>query len=488
MARPNSTDAESLFQSGNSLLSNRQYLDALACYQDALSLRPEHPETLANLGVTCAELGRWDEALSWYDAAIRVRPRYPEAHYNRGNALHSAKRFGEAVTAYDTALQIEPQFAPSWNNRGLTLMRLGRANDAVASYRKALKLKPSYSEARNNLGLASQILGQVDEAIRHFNESIRLQPTFASAHSNRAQAWLLKGDFALGLVEYEWRWQIPRYKLAPRNLPIWDRSPLEGRSILLRHEQGLGDTLQFVRYAAMVKEFGGRVVLECPASLHPLLESFEGVDRLVERGASDAGCDYQVPLLSLPGLFRTDLETIPSRVPYLRASPDRIERWRARLPRDRRLIGICWQGNPDFSEEVFRSIPLAEFAPLARVPDVQLIALQKGYGTSQIEAFRERQSLLDLGDDFDAEEPFLDTAAVMPLLDLVITSDTSIAHLAGALGRPVWIALSVGPEWRWLLDRNDSPWYPSARLFRQSTLGDWTAVFAKMANSLANER
>jgi len=484
MTAPSSIDAESLFQRGNSLLAGGQFADAMAFYSDALQRRPEHPETMANLGVACAELGRLDEAIQWYDAAIRIRPQYPEAYYNRGNALHAAKRFDDALAAYDAAIQIEAKFARAWNNRGLTLMRLRRAQDAITSYREALKLQPSYAEAWNNLGLAMQILGQIDEAIRNFSESLRLQSTFASAHTNRAQAWLLKGDFALGFSEYEWRWQLPRYRLAPRNLPLWDGAPLEGRSILLRHEQGLGDTLQFVRYAPLVKERGGRVVLECPASLHPLLESFGGVDRLIDRGAPAGDCDWQVPLLSLPGLLHTDVGTIPARVPYITASPGRVERWRARLPRGKRLVGISWQGNPDFSEDVFRSIPLAEFAPLAKVSSVQLISLQKGPGVGQLDSFHKRHHVTEMGEAFDADKPFLDTAAVMSLLDLVVTSDTAIAHLAGALGRPVWIALSVAPEWRWLLDRTDSPWYPSARLFRQPTLGDWPAVFNEMAELL----
>ncbi len=484
MTTPSSVDFDSLFQRANSLLAGKRYVEAQAAYQEMLRRRPGHPESLANLGVACAELGRIDEALNWYDAAIRARPEYAVAHYNRGNALHSAKRYGDALTDFDTAIRLDPTFAQAFNNRGLSLMRLGRAHDAEANYREALKLQPAYSEAWNNLGLAVQILGRVDEAIQHFNESLRLHPVFASAHINRAQAWLLKGDFELGLSEYEWRWHLPRYKLAPRNLPVWDGSPLDGKTILLRHEQGQGDTLQFIRYASMVKERGGRVVLECPASLHALLKSFAGVERLIERGESDVGCDCQAALLSLPGLFRTDINTVPARVPYLAAEPERIERWRARLARGRRLVGVCWQGNRDFSEDPFRSIPLAEFAPLADVPGVQLVSLQKGFGVEQLQSFPKSNSIMELGDDFDAEAPFLDTAAVMTLLDLVITSDTSIAHLAGALARPVWAALSVVPEWRWLLDRSDSPWYPTARLFRQPKLGDWPAVFQQMAKEL----
>ena len=481
------TYAEALFQHGNSQLANRLFVEAMASYAEALGLRPEHPETLANLGVACAELGRLDEALDWYDQAIRIRPHYPEAHYNRGNVLTSAKLYSEALSAYDLAIHFDPAFSQARNNRGLVLMRLGRAREATASYREAVKLRPGFPEARNNLGLALQSVGSIDEAIRCFDETLQLQPHFAAAHSNRAQAWLLKGDFSRGWPEYEWRHQLPNNRRLPRNLPVWDGSSPIGRSILLRSEQGLGDTLQFIRYGLVLKKLGARVVLESPAALHPLLESFKGVDRLIDRNTLDTGCDCQVPLLSLPRILRTDAATIPAEIPYITAHKDRIEYWRRKFPQDRFLVGICWKGSADYPDDVFRSIPLSEFAPLADVPGVQLVSLQKGPGVEQIASFTRRDSLIELG-DFDRDKPFLDTAAAMFSLDLVVTADTAIGHLAGAIGRPVWIALTVAPDWRWLLDRKDSPWYPSVRLFRQPTLGNWTAVFKEIAEAIGRLR
>lgn len=487
MAASDAADAQALFLRGNALLAGGQFAAAIATYSQARQLRPNHPETLANLGVAYAELGRLDEALAWYDAAIRVQPRFAQAHYNRGNALGAAKRFAEALAAYDDALHSKLHFARAWNNRGLTLLRLGRALDAAASYREALRLQPAFPEARNNLGHAVQILGNVEEAIQHFDECLRLDAQFVPAHSNRAQVWLLSGDFVRGWPEYEWRLRLPALQRLSSPLPPWDGSLLAGRSILLRCEQGVGDTLQFVRYASLLKEQGARVVLECPPALKPLLRMFAGIDAIVDRGDVYPGCDCQAPLLSVPGLFHTDLHGIPATVPYLSTSPERIERWRGRLPRTGFRIGICWKGSGDYPEDVFRSIPLAEFAPLAQLPGVQLVSLQKGHGCEQIAPFQVEHSLLELGDDFDADGPFLDAAAVMDSLDLVVTADTAIGHLAGALGRPVWIALTVSPDWRWLLHRKDSPWYPSVRLFRQPTLGNWRAVFEEMARVLEKQ-
>jgi Flp pilus assembly protein TadD len=485
MASPTSSDPELSFQRGNALLANGRFADALAYYEEALRNRPNHPQTLANMGVAYAEMGKTKEALQFYDAALKAQPRYPDALYNRGNALASIKRYSEALAAYDAAIQIEPRLARVWNNRGLVLMSLGRVTDAVRSYNEALRYQENYPEACNNLGLALQALGQVNDAIVCFEQSLRLRPSFVAPRSNRAQAWLAIGDFASGWPEYEWRWELPRYKLPARNLPLWDGSPLGGRAILLRHEQGLGDTIQFIRYATLVKERGGRVVLECPKALHAVLASFSDVDRFIDRETVDPECDCQAALLSLPRIFKTELNTIPARVPYLQSDPDRIAKWKKRLPGGKLLVGVCWQGNPDFPDDRFRSTPLTQFAPLAEVPGVQLISLQKGAGVEQISEFQARHPLFDLGDDLDADKPFVDTAAVMESLDLIVSSDTSIVHLAGALSRPVWIALSTCSEWRWLRDRSDSPWYPTARLFRQPTLGDWKSVFDEIAKAAA---
>ena len=296
--------------------------------------------------------------------------------------------------------------------------------------------------------------------------------------------WLLLGNFAEGWPEYEWRWRMPGIKLATTRQPLWEgQSPL-GKTMLLIAEQGMGDTIQFIRYAALIQAAG--VVVDCPATLHPLLRQTPGIDRLVAGEGDQQSIDYQVRLLSLPAHFGTRLETIPAAIPYVFAEPERIADWQKNLAHWPGFkVGITWQGNPDFMGDYYRSVPLAAFAPLAQRPNVTLFSLQKGHGREQLAALADRFEIVDLGSSLDEEGgAFVDTAAVMMNLDLVITSDTAAAHLAGALGVSVWVALQRTPNWRWLLDRRDSPWYPTMRLFRQSELGNWTDVFEQIAVEL----
>jgi hypothetical protein len=311
---------------------------------------------------------------------------------------------------------------------------------------------------------------------------LELKPDYADAHLNRAVAWLLAGDWQRGWPEYQWRWRTKH--LIPRRFPqpAWAGEPLTGKAILLHAEQGLGDTIQFVRYASLVKQHDATVIMECPKPLLALLEGCAGVDQLVGQGDDLPAFDVHAPLLSVPGILNTSLETIPARIPYLFARPLLLEQWRRTLiGLDGFKIGITWQGSPKFRGDCFRSIPLRCFAPLARIPGVRLISLQKGAGAEQLAEVQGLFSVAELGSRLP---DFIDTAAVMKNLDLVITSDTGPAHLAGALGVPVWVALSFAPDWRWLLDRSDSPWYPTMRLFRQTELGHWPAVFEEIAGAL----
>jgi hypothetical protein len=298
--------------------------------------------------------------------------------------------------------------------------------------------------------------------------------------------WLLTGDFERGWAEYQWRWKAEQCQWRDFSQPLWDGRPLEGRTILLHAEQGLGDTIQFVRYAALVKQRGGGVVVECPTPLLSLLASCERIDRLMGRGDELPAFDLQAPLLSLPGIFHTSLDTIPADGPYLFADPGLVGRWRQELGGIAGFkIGIAWQGNPKNPDDRNRSIPLSDFEPLAGCSAVRLLSLQKEAGTEQLQKVAGRFPVIDLGSRLDeAAGAFMDTAAVMMNLDLVVTSDTAIAHLAGALGVPVWVAISFVPDWRWLLDRSDSPWYPTMRLFRQTRLGDWAGVFEEIKAAL----
>ena len=320
-----------------------------------------------------------------------------------------------------------------------------------------------------------------------YQQAVRLKPDYAEAHWNQALARLQMGQFEQGWPGYEWRWKCKEFgTLPPFRAPLWDGSPLDGRTILVHAEQGLGDTLQFIRYIPLVQKHGGRVIMMCQPPLCALLAHCPGIERLMPHGDAPPEIDLHVPLLSLPRLLGTTLENVPADGPYLDAEPDLVEAWRHRLGAYPGLkIGIAWQGNPKFRLDRVRSLPLAQFAPLASVPGVHLLSLQKGLGREQLAAPERRFPVTDLGGQLDETTgAFMDTAAVMKNLDLVITSDTSIAHLAGALGVPVWVALNVVPDWRWLLDRDDSPWYPTMRLFRQTRLGHWEDVFHCMAEAL----
>jgi hypothetical protein len=329
----------------------------------------------------------------------------------------------------------------------------------------------------------------LEEAVASFQEALRLDPTCVEAHGSLAMTWLLMGNLEQGWPEYEWRFHNKEWALPPFPQPTWDGSPLAGRSILLRTEQGLGDTLHFIRYAPLVKAQAGTVLVECAKPLIPLLSSCPGIDRLVpESPRPTESFDLQVPLLSVPGLLGTTLATIPANIPYLSADAKLVEQWQQELHSFSGFkIGIAWQGNPKHDRHGLgrRTIPLAQFAPLGRVAGVSLFSLQRGVGTEQLPHVTSKLSVTDLGSWIDEGcGAFMGTAAVMHCLDLVITSDTSIAHLAGALGVPVWVALPFAAEWRWLRDREDSPWYPTMRLFRQSEPGNWKPVFERMAGEV----
>jgi Flp pilus assembly protein TadD len=483
----NATDAER--QRGNELYLQGRYAEAAACYRRVLAERPDDVDALNNLGAALADLGRLADAVVCYREALRLRPGHAEAYYNLGNALRILGRFDEAIAVYARALRLRPDLVEAHNNLGIALRKRGRLTEAMASARRALELRPDNVSALVNLGLGLCESGRVAEGLECYEEALRRDANHADAHHNRAQMWLLLGDWERGWQEYEWRWRCSEFPRNPYDLPRWDGAPLEGRTILLHAEQGFGDTLQFVRYARLVRERGGNVVLAAPESLHPLVSTAPGIDRNVRLGgeAAPPECAVQCPLLSLPAIFGTTPRTVPAEVPYLRVEPARVERWaRALEPAQGFRVGIAWQGSPNMlPHDVWRSMPLAEFEPLARVDGVSLISLQRGAGTDQLATLGGRFPVIDLARDFDdSAGMLLDTAAVIKNLDLVVTCDTSISHLAGALGASTWVVLQYVSAWRWLLDRDDTPWYPTVRLFRQSCFGSWKEPFERMSEAL----
>lgn len=461
-------------------------LGAEAMYRQIVAVQPTHALTWFLLGKICKDVGRLDEARDCYQESIRHNSGMWQAHNNLGNVLLALKKPEESVECFRRALTIDVNCADAYNGLGAAAFAMGKADEAVENFRSATQLDPSFNDAFNGLAAGLLCRRNLSEAIDAFRQAIRLCPNYAEAHRNLAMALLAIGDFREGWREYEWRLRCADFAHLPIRPNRWDGSPMPGRTLLLSAEQGLGDVLHFIRFAPLVKQRCGSLVFECPASLVPLLQRSPGIDRLIARGSPLPPFDASLPLLSVPGVLGATLESIPSDVPYVFPDDQLVEHWRNRLASfDGFKVGIAWQGSPTMQWDRFRSIPLEQFAVLAAVDQVRLISLQKGLGTEQIEPLRDRFPLVDFNGQIDEQSgPFMDTAAIMKNLDLVVTSDTSIAHLAGSLGVPVWIALDYAAEWRWLTDREDSPWYPTMRLFRQTELGQWDGVFAKVAAAL----
>ena len=452
--------------------------EAIACYRRALELRPDFPEAHSNLGIALEDQGKPDEAIACYRRALELRPEFVEVHNRLGMALRDRGNLDEAIACYRRALELRPGYAEAHNNLGNALKDQGKLDEAVACYRQALELNPDFVEAHTILGVAFNDQRKLDEAAACYRRALELKPELAEVHLYRSFLSLLSGDFQRGWAEYQWRWKTKASPPRDFQQPLWDGRPLEGGTILLYAEQGLGDTIQFVRYAALVKQRGGSVIVECPRPLASLLRSCAGIDRLVAQGDPPPAFDVQAPLLSLPGIFQTALDNLPAAIPYLFADADLVRRWREELaPLPGRKIGIAWRGSPAHVNDRARSLPLSCFESLARLPGVHLLSLQKGPGVEELQGLSSHFPVTELGSRLN---DFADTAALLMNLDLLITCDTAVAHLAGALGAPVWVALPLVPDWRWLLDRDDSPWYPTMRLFRQQTPGDWIGVFQQM--------
>ena len=475
---------------GNTFNHLRRYHEAAAWCQRALQLDSRAVEAHNNLGIALLELGRAQEAETSLRNAVAIQPNLVEARVNLGNALKDQGRIEEAMECYERALQLQPGDADAHNNIGLLMDRRGSLDAAVSRYRRALELRPDYPAALTNLGNSLKEQGHFDEAQACFEQALRQRPDSADIHFNQALLLLLRGNFAQGWEEYSWRWQTKLYPRYEFTQPHWDGADLNGRTLLVYSEQGLGDTVQFIRYFPMIKQRGGRVVFWCQPALMRLLNGFQGIDELVPRPAPVPAFDVQIPLLNVPRVFQTDLESIIAPVPYLQAEPDLVADWKLELDRlgigDGCKVGIVWQGNPAHVSDRKRSIALCHFRALARVGGVRLISLQRGPGMDQLAGLAGDFVVHDLESRLGNDDDSLSNiAAIMKNLDLVIACDTLIAHLAGALGVPVWLALPRVPEWRWLLDREDSPWYPKMRLFRQPRLDDWDDVFQRMALELS---
>jgi tetratricopeptide (TPR) repeat protein len=453
-------------------------------YRRVLAVAPDHADALHLLGVIACQAGRHEAAIELIGRAIQQKGDEFSYHNSYGIVLQRVERLDEAVASYDRALALKPDYAEALNNRGATLHKLERYAEAVQSFDRALAIKPDYAEALSNRGNTLQALGGFGEALESYDRALAGRPEFALRQFNRSTLLLLTGHFAEGWQGYERRRKL--HFARSLSGPEWSGGDSVGKRLLFYSEQGLGDTIQFSRFACLIAAKARQVFLEVQPALASLLSRLEGVT-VIRNGDALPEYDAHLPLMSLPRVLGVTPETMSANVPYLSAEPVRIEGWGRRLPAAGFRIGIVWQGNPRVKHgRGARSIPLRAFAPLCRIPGLTLISLQKGYGVEQLADLPLGMRVETLGDDFDAgPDAFLDTAAVMMNLDLVISCDTSSAHLAGALGCPVWIVLRDVPEWRWMMDREDTPWYPTARLFRQAHRGDWNEVLERVAVQLA---
>jgi tetratricopeptide (TPR) repeat protein len=470
----------------------RRYVEALRDYDDLGAQGQENAPALVGRGATLVALRRYAEALLPLERAIQLLPEDAEAYIQRGVALLNLERNAEALESFDQALALRPDASEVLNNRAIALTGTGRLSEALESFIRSAALTGLTAENHINIGIVLKILGRHREAAASFGRALAHKPDDSSAKFALAFQYLALGEFARGWPLYEARFDVQALSNPARHFPAprWNgEEPLAGKTLLVHAEQGLGDVIQFCRYLPLLAAQGASVVFEVMPSLKALLRTLPPAIRLVARGEPLPAFDYYCPLLSLPFAFETRLETIPASMPYLTAEPQRTASWMERLRAIPRLrVGVVWQGNPVVEKLIWargRSIPLAALAPLAHLRGVSLVSLQKGPGIEQLRDVSFADRIVDLHADLDrGPDAFLDTAAVIAGLDLVISSDTSVAHLAGALGRPVWTVLAASPEWRWGLSSSDSPWYPTMRLFRQTTDGDWDAVVAALAVSL----
>lgn len=500
-----------------------QYRDAVDSYRAALKARPDFVEALNNLGqllrrageykeaasllaraielgakdgaahralgIALGRLDRTDEAIAALRKAIEIDPSDHEAFNHLGNRLKHKGLVQEAEDSYRAALRLKPDYVDAHNNLGNVFYRLGRLEEAETCYRTALRFKPDYADGHGNLGIVHMGMGRYDEAVTTLREALRLRPVYPEASSNLSQALLVMGAFREGWDRYEMRWKLPALPPRPFRQPWWRGESLIGATILLHAEQGVGDTLQFVRYAPLVRARGARVLLEVPKEtlriLAPLGRPGTGIT-LIARGSRLPHFDVHCPLLSVPGAMGCDLANIPAPASYLQAEPDLAARWRERLGGGPALkVGLVWAGNPQHANDHNRSFRPLAYKPLWSVPGVRFFSLQKQHREGDAADLAQLGDLVDLAPELN---DFADTAAALSALDLLISADTSVVHLAGALGRPVWTMVPFSPDWRWLLGREDTPWYPSMRLFRQPRRRDWRSTLARVTSELARLR
>ena len=520
---------EQLFQQANDLFGENKFEEAISYYNRALKCNPTCPQAHFNKGLCLFKLDLFSQAITAFTSAIMNKSDYTKAFLHLGKSYYGIEKYEQAIQNYRKVIKLEPTVAKSYQllaktyndthqfqesikilTQGLTVNpehkgllfelantynTINRTDEALQLYKELLKHKPNNTALLYNTAYTLKKLGKVQEALPYYNKTLEIKPNHSEAHFSRGLAYLITGDFERGWAEYEWRWKRPQhgsYRVYPQ--PRWDGSPLHGKRRFLHGEQGLGDTLQFIRYAQIAKKRGGYVIVAVQPPLVTLINLCPYIDEVVSFKDKTPVFDIHVPLMSLPYILKTRIETVPCTIPYLYADSDLVAYWKDQLANDTNFkIGICWQGNSNYSTPFLRavvkqkSIQLAKLLPLATIPGVSLYSLQRITGTDQIEKLPDNFSLHTFGEDFDQSHGrFMDTAAVIKNVDLVISIDTSICHLAAGLGTPTWNILPNPPDWRWMLDRTDTPWYSNMRLFRQPEPGDWDSVIVTIVHKLEN--
>jgi len=478
---------QSYFILGNIMCHFGSWGEGVECFKMVLAIDPLHFEAACNLGNAYLEKNQLTDALQNYNYALSINARYAEAYSNKGNVLRKLDRPEEALHSYDKAIEIQPNYAQAYLNKGVTLQSINRNEEAIASYDQAISIRPDYAEALTNRGTALVALNRISESIQCYEEVIQIKPDYLDAYWNKALAHLIRGEFELGWELYESRWEYDKNSPKMRNFkePIWTgKESLAGKSILLHAEQGLGDTIQFCRYTKLFKGIVGRVILEVQQPLVGLLKSLNGIDQILERGKPLPLFDYHCPLLSLPYVFNTRLNTIPNpSTPYISIKVAKRNEWAKRLGhKSLNRVGIVWRGNLLHKNDKNRSIVLSEF--LEYLPqNFEYISLQKDIDEV------DRQTLFDSSIKHYGQSllDFSDTAALCDLMDIVISVDTSVVHLAAAMGKKTWLILPFAPDWRWLLGRVDSPWYRSLTLYRQGVDLNYEPVLQRIGRDLLNQ-
>ncbi len=481
---------EVLNNMGLALMKKGRPEKSLPVFKMALKNDPDNPDILGNLAEACRMLKGFDDAMGLYERAVQLAPDHLQACFGLADIYQKLDKPDDALHMYEKILEIQPNHTEALLNKGIILHMQGRISEAIDCYKQITAADPSDTRAYDNLGKAFQDMGDIEKSLHYYDITLKQEPENADTHFDRSLVLLLMGNLEQGFREYEWRFLKSHWKKTypyRLNKSRWNGTPFYGKRLFVHAEQGFGDTIQFIRYLPAVKALGGEVIFETQKQLSGLFQDFPGIDCLVAADTAirpEMNFDGYIPLLSLPCLFRTTLDTIPARIPYLYADPSKVDLWKKHISGPEFKIGLVWAGSPTNNDDRNRSIPLHRFSPLCSIPGVRVYGLQKGRTTDHVLVPSNDVDIINFGNEL---EDFSDTAGLIENLDLVISVDTATAHLAGAMGKPVWTLLPFAPDWRWLTKRNDTPWYPTMRLFRQPEYGNWKRVIQDVKQALEKQ-